>query len=95
MLLTVLCSTLLIAIILAQFLCALMSTPMIALHIICNETPDPCKLCACIFFPFVTVFLILIFTFLMLMYPIFRNYYHHGIYDHLEKTILGGTKCYL
>ena len=29
------------------------------------------------------------------MYPIFRNYYHHGIYDNLEKQTLGMVKCYL
>ena len=95
LLFTVLCSMLLILIIFGQFGCALMATPCIALHIICHETPEPCKCCALIFLPFLTVFLILVFTFLMLMYPIFRNYYHHGIYDHLEKTILGGVKCYL
>ena len=93
--LTVFFSLILLFVILGQYMCAIMATPCIALHIICHETPEPCKCCALIFLPFLTVFLMVLFTFLMLMYPIFRNYYHHGIYDHLEKTILGGVKCYL
>ena len=94
-LLTAAGSALLTISIVMRYACALMFTPCIALHIVCAQVPPELRLCALIFYPLVLVFLILLFLVLMVMYPFFRNFYHHGIYDQLERSILGMSKCYL
>ena len=94
-LITVTGSVLLTISIVMRYACALAFTPLVACHIACVEVPPELRLCACIFYPLIVVFLIFLFSFLMVMYPVFRNYYHHGIYDELERSILGMSKCYL
>ena len=71
-------------------------TPWIAIQILCHELPDSLKcIGTLILFPFLTVVLIFVFIGLFFLYPVFRNYYHHGIYDGMEKMITGAAKCFI
>ena len=93
--LTIFGSMLLTLSIILRFATVVAVTPFIGLHIICHECPTIVKVFWCIFLPLLTVFLILIGTILMLTYPIFRNFYPHGVYDSLENSILEFVGCYL
>lgn len=79
----------------SRYLLVLVIIAFLACHIVCAEVPPALRLFALIFYPLIVVFLILLLSVLMVMYCVFRNYYHHGIYDDLEKSLLGTSKYYL
>ena len=45
------------------------------------------NLCVVLFWPCIGGFMVVLFLVVLCLYPVFRNHYHHGIYDPLDTAL--------
>ena len=62
-------------------------SPLIVLGLICQIPNFGLRILVLVFFPVLTALLIGFLVIMAAFYPIFRNYYHHGIYDGVENYV--------
>ena len=78
-----------------KYLQSLTLIPYVTIHVLCTELPYAARFFFIIFIPILVFSYFCMFTTLYAVYPLFRRYYHHGLYDGLEKILLKETICYL
>ena len=70
-------------------------SPLIILALVCQIPDFFLRLLGIVFIPMFTVLLIGLLVIMALLYPIMRNYYHHGVYDGLENYVSFCALLYL